>query len=256
MDGIYRSRVALALVSMGVFSALWQAIVWIGGYPGFILPSPLAVALRWGELLANGTLWWHMRVTLTEILIGLGLGTVIATLLGYVIAHSPLAEQLLSPFIVASQSVPTVAIAPLLVIWFGSGILSKILVCALIVFFPILVNTVVGVRGVGEELRDLMRTLEASHWQMVWMLEVPAALPTLLGGLKVGATLAVIGAVVGEFVAADQGLGYLLKQGQQVYDTAQVFVGIGTLVILAQALYGTVAVAERRLLRWRQTESK
>ena len=252
----YRRSIGLALVSLALFLALWQAVVWVSGYPGFILPSPAAVLYRWAELIMSGTLWVHTRVTLTEVLIGLGSGTVVATLLGYLLAHSPLAEQLLSPFIVASQSVPTVAIAPLLVIWFGSGILSKILVCALIVFFPILVNTVVGVRGVGEDLKDLMRTLEASRWQMIWMLELPAALPTLLGGLKVGATLAVIGAVVGEFVAADRGLGYLLKQGQQVYDTAQVFVGIGTLVILAQVLYGAVALAERRLLRWREAKSR
>jgi NitT/TauT family transport system permease protein len=248
------SRAGLALISLSIFLLLWQVIVWVGRYPTFILPSPMAVASRWVRLLADGTLWLHVKVTLTEILIGLALGAFVATFLGYLLAHSPLAEQLLSPFIVASQSVPTVAIAPLLVIWFGTGILSKTLVCALIVFFPILVNTVVGVRGVEPDLRDLMRTLEASRWQMIWMLEVPAALPTLLGGLKVGATLAVIGAVVGEFVAADRGLGYLLKQGQQVYDTPQVFVGIGTLVILAQVLYGIVALAERALLRWRETD--
>ncbi len=251
----HTSQVGLALVSLGLFLALWQSSVWLSDYPTFILPSPIAVGQRWVDLLVSGTLWLHVQVTLTEILIGLGLGTVVATLLGYLLAHSPLAEQLLSPFIVASQSVPTVAIAPLLVIWFGTGILSKVLVCALIVFFPILVNTVVGVRGVGEDLRDLMRTLEASRWQVVWMLEVPAALPTLLGGIKVGATLAVIGAVVGEFVAADRGLGYLLKQGQQVYDTPQVFVGIGTLVLLAQVLYGIVALGERVLLRWREADA-
>lgn len=248
--------IGLALLSLGVFVLLWQGVVWLGHYPTFILPSPVAVVSRWERLLVSGTLWFHAKVTLTEILIGLGLGTAVATFLGYLLAHSPLAEQLLAPFIVASQSVPTVAIAPLLVIWFGTGILSKILVCALIVFFPILVNTVVGVRGVGEDLRDLMRTLEASRWQMIWALEVPAALPALLGGLKVGATLAVIGAVVGEFVAVDEGLGYLLKQGQQVYDTPQVFVGIGTLVILAQALYGVVALAERTLLRWQDTDAR
>ena len=247
----YTSRIRLALLSFAAFLALWQGIVWLGGYPTFILPTPVAVGERLVDLLANGSLWFHARVTLKEVLAGLGLGAVAATLLGYGLAHSPLAEQLLAPFIVASQSVPTVAIAPLLVIWFGTGLLSKILVCALIVFFPILVNTVVGVRSVGQDLRDLMRTLEASRWQMVWMLEVPAALPVLLGGLKVGATLAVIGAVVGEFVAADRGLGYLLKQGQQVYDTPQVFVGIGALVVVAQALYGGVALAERGLLRWR-----
>jgi len=255
MDGRRLSRIGLALLSLGAFLILWQAIVWVGGYPTFVLPSPVAVASRWGRLLVSGTLWLHVKVTLTEVLIGLGLGTVIATFLGYLLAHSPLAEQVLAPFIVASQSVPTVAIAPLLVIWFGTGILSKILVCALIVFFPILVNTVVGLRSVGRDLWDLMRTLEAGRWQMIWMLEVPAALPTLLGGLKVGATLAVIGAIVGEFVAADRGLGYLLKQGQQVYDTPQVFVGIGTLVILAQVLYGIVAFAERALLRWREADA-
>jgi NitT/TauT family transport system permease protein len=140
----------------------------------------------------------------------------------------------------------------LLVIWFGTGLLSKIFVCALTVFFPILINTIVGVRSVERDLRDLMRTLEASRWQMIWLLEVPAALPTLLAGLKVGATLAVIGAVVGEFVASDRGLGYLLKQGQQLYDTPLIFVGIGTLMLLAQSLYGLVALIERLLLRWRE----
>ncbi len=247
------SRIGLAVLSLSVFVLLWEGVVWFGGYPTFILPAPQAVAERLRGMLVSGALWRHARVTLKEIVAGLALGTFVATLLGYLLAHSPVAERLLSPYIVASQSVPTVAIAPLLVIWFGTGILSKVLVCALIVFFPILVNTVVGVRSVGRDLRDLMRTLEANRWQMIWLLEVPAALPTLLGGLKVGATFAVIGAVVGEFVASDRGVGYLLKQGQQLYDTPLVFVGIGTLVVMAQALYGIVALTERVLLRWQET---
>jgi NitT/TauT family transport system permease protein len=250
MSRRHLSRIGLAVFSLSVFLLLWQGVVWLGGYPTFILPSPQAVVERLASLLISGALWRHVQVTLKEILGGLALGTFVATLLGYLLAHSPIAERLLAPYIVASQSVPTVAIAPLLVIWFGTGLLSKVLVCALIVFFPILVNTVVGVRSVGQDLRDLMRTLQASRWQMIWLLEVPAALPTLLGGLKVGATLAVIGAVVGEFVASDRGVGYLLKQGQQLYDTPLVFVGIGTLIVMAQALYGAVALAERLLLRW------
>jgi len=254
MRNTHASRIGLALVSFAVFLILWQGVIWLGDYPPFILPPPVAVVERLVDLVDSGSLWFHAGVTLREVLAGLGLGMLLATFLGYVLAHSPVAERLLAPYIVASQSVPTVAIAPLLVIWFGTGILSKILVCALIVFFPVLVNTVVGVRSVGRELRDLMRALEASRWQMVWLLEVPAALPVFFGGLKVGATLAVIGAVVGEFVASDRGLGYLLKQGQQLYDTPLVFVGIGALVILAQALYGIVALAERGLLRW-QSES-
>ncbi len=247
-------RLGLALLSAGVFLALWQGIVWLGGYPPFILPPPLLVLRRLAGLLTSGSLWFHTGVTLREVLAGLGLGALAATLLGYLLAHSRLAERLLAPYIVASQSVPTVAIAPLLVIWFGTGLLSKVLVCALIVFFPILVNTIVGVRSVRRELRDVMRSLEATRWQTIRMLELPAALPILLGGLKIGATLAVIGAVVGEFVASDRGLGYLLKQGQQLYDTPLVFVGIATLVLLAQALYGSVALAERLLLRYSTAE--
>ena len=135
----YTSRIGLALVSLATFLVLWRGVVWLGDYPPFILPPPRAVVERLGDLLADGSLWFHAGVTLREVLAGLGLGTLVATLLGYVLAHSPLAEQLLAPYIVASQSVPTVAIAPLLVIWFGTGLLSKILVCALIVFFPILV---------------------------------------------------------------------------------------------------------------------
>jgi NitT/TauT family transport system permease protein len=247
------SRNSLVLLAFTAFLVLWQGIVWLGGYPPFILPSPGAVVDRLWRLLCSGTLWFHFKVTLKEILAGLGLGMFVATVVGYGLAHFPVAERLLTPYIVASQSVPVVAIAPLLVIWFGTGLLSKIFVCALTVFFPILINTIVGLRSVGRDLHDLMRTLEASQWQMIWLLELPAALPTLLAGLKVGATLAVIGAVVGVFVASDRGLGYLLKQGQQLYDTPLIFVGIGTLMLLAQSLYGIVALIERLLLRWRAT---
>ena len=245
------SPVTLAVVGVAAFLLIWQGVVWIGGYAPFILPSPREVVMRFISLVADGALWTHIAVTLQEILAGLALGAATAIALGYLLAHSALAERILAPYIVASQSVPVVAIAPLIVIWFGPGMLSKVLVCGLIVFFPILVNTVVGVRSVESGLHDLMRGLEASRWQTVRLLEIPAALPILLGGLKIGATLAVIGAVVGEFVASDRGVGYLLKQGQQLYDTSLVFVGIGVLVLLAQSLYGVVALTERWLLRWR-----
>ena len=130
---------------------------------------------------------------------------------------------------------------------------SKILICALIVFFPVLVNTVVGVRAVPPALYDLMGSLRATRTQILWKLEVPAALPVFLGGLRIGATLSVIGAVVGELVGADQGLGFLINVGRGQYDTALVFVAIFALVVMALALYGVVAWFEKRLLIWQET---
>jgi NitT/TauT family transport system permease protein len=184
--------------------------------------------------------------------LGLLLGASLATSLGYLLAKSRLLEQVLSPYLVASQAIPIVAIAPLLVIWFGPGMGSKILICALIVFFPVLVNTVVGLRAVPENLRDLMRSLQASRLEMLRYLEVPAALPVFLGGLRIGATLSVIGAVVGEFVGADRGLGFLINVGKGQYDTALVFVATFTLVGMALALYGAVVLLETRFLAWQR----
>lgn len=232
---------------------IWEGVTRIGSFPAFILPTPGQVWAQFLQSLANGTLLRHSAVTLGEVLAGLFIGVLTATLLGYTLAKSPRLENLLSPYIVASQSVPVVAIAPLLVIWFGAGALSKVLICALIVFFPVLVNTVVGLRAVPEELSDLMRTLKATRWQTITMLEVPSALPVLLGGLRIGATLSVIGAVVGEFVGADRGLGFLINIGRGQYDTALVFVAVFALIVMALALYGIVILLENHLLAWQKT---
>jgi NitT/TauT family transport system permease protein len=247
-----RARLDLLMVPvvLALFVGLWQIVIWLGRYPAFILPSPADVTAAFGRALADGTLWRHAQVTLSEVFAGLGIGLVTATALGYTLAKSPRMERLLAPYLVASQSVPVVAIAPLLIIWFGSGRLSKVLVCALIVFFPVLVNTIVGIRSVGENLHDLMRSLGASRWQTFRMLEVPAALPVLLGGLKIGVTLATVGAVVGEFVGADQGLGFLINQARGLFNTPLVFVAILALIVIAVTLYAAVLLLEVRLLRW------
>lgn len=245
-------RALLLILSLGLALLLWEVTVRLGNFPPFILPSPTYVIQRLAQALADGSLLRHTWVTLGEVLAGLSIGALAATTLGYVLARWPAVERLLSPYIVASQAVPVVAIAPLLVIWFGPGVLSKILICALIVFFPVLVNTVVGLRSVPEELSELMRSLQATRWQTFRLLEFPAALPVFLGGLRIGATLAVIGAVVGEFVGADRGLGFLINRARGQYDTALVFVAILALVLMALCLYGTVALLEMRLLSWRE----
>ena len=235
-----------------LFLGLWELVVRLRNYPAFILPSPGRVYSKFATILGDGLLWRHTRITLVEVLGGLVLGLSTATVLGYLMAKSRALERFLSPYIVASQSIPIVALAPLLVIWFGTGQLSKMLVCALTIFFPMLVNTMVGVRSVDPDLAALMRSLQATRWQTFMLLEVPAALPVLLGGLKVSVTLSVIGAVVGEFVAADRGLGFLINVARGNFDTALMFVALLTLVLIAMLLYLSIVLAENLYLYQRR----
>jgi NitT/TauT family transport system permease protein len=234
--------------------AAWQLIVKWGHYEPFILPTPLRVWQRFLLSMTDGSLLRNSAATMLEVLLGLLAGVCMATVVGYLLAKSRTIERLLSPILVASQAVPIVAIAPLLVIWYGPGIFSKILICALIVFFPVLVNTVVGVRAVPVNLHDLMRSMHATQWQTLIHLEIPAALPIFLGGLRIGATLSVIGAVVGEFVGSDRGLGFLINVGRGQYDTALVFVAVFALVAMALCLYGLVLLLEKHFLAWQARE--
>lgn len=246
------TNLILVPFSMIIMIVVWWLITHIAEIPAFIFPSPGLVWDRFLQLVKDGSLLRHSIITLAEIVVGLIAGVLSASALGYGLAKSPALERVLAPYIVASQSIPTVAIAPLLIIWFDAGFFSKVLICALIVFFPVLVNTVVGVRSVPDDLRDLMRSLQATKWQTFTKLEIPASMPVFLGGLRIGATLSVIGAVIGEFVGADRGLGFLINRGKGQYDTALVFVAVFTLVVLALSLYGCVALLESRLLAWRQ----
>lgn len=243
-------RIAPILMTVLVL-LLWQVIAWLELYPAFIVPPPAAVFQKFQQVLASGTLWQHTQVTLSEVLPGLAAGLAAAVVLGYIIAKSPLLESLLSPIIVAFQSAPIVAYAPLLVIWFGGGTSSKIVTSALIVFFPMLMNTVVGIRTVPSPLRDLMRSMRATRWQTFTKLEIPAAMPVLISGLKISATLAVIGAVVGEFVYANAGLGFYINLARNQYDTPLVLVGVITLTVIARLLYSAVSLLEHRVLAWR-----
>lgn len=242
----------LPVISFGVFLIAWELFVRVTNIAPIFLPSPEMVAAKAVRVIADGTLFSHAATTLVEVLGGLALGFGVATVLGYGLAKKVSLERALTPFLVASQAVPIVAIAPLLVLWFGYGLMSKVLISVLIVFFPILINTIAGLRGVPTELSDMMRSLRATRWQIFWKLEVPAAMPVLLAGLKVGATLSVIGAVVGELAGSNGGLGYMVSIANGQYDTARMFVGVFALVLMALTLYGTVSLIERRALAWRK----
>ncbi|MCS6848423.1 MAG: ABC transporter permease [Anaerolineae bacterium] len=238
------------LISLILFILVWQLLSL--RYPPFILPGPASVAERIVEKLADGSLIVHIATTLSEAIPGLILGALAAFALGVPIAKSPLADRLLSPFIVASQGIPFIAVAPLLFIWFGSGLGAKILVCALIVFFPIVINVIAGLRSTPPVLRDLFRSLGATPAETFFKLELPAALPFIFAGLRVGGTLSMIGAITGEFLSADRGLGFMINLGNGLYDTALVIAGVLTIVLIALGIYSAIRLAERalRVERW------
>jgi NitT/TauT family transport system permease protein len=245
------------VLAVGAFVLIWQTVTMLIADTArrFLLPTPSAVFARFIRLASDGTLLRHTAVTLSEMGLGLLLGTSLAVVLGYGVAHSKLVAYMLEPVIVTSQAVPIVALAPLLTVWFGSGLASKVIVCALIVFFPILVNVVAGLKSIDPRLWDLFRMLEAPPHAVLLKLEIPAALPGFLAGLKVSGTLSGMGAVVGEFVASTKGLGYLVKQGQNLYDMPMMFVAILTLMVIALAVYSLLTLVEHRTLRWRQLDS-
>jgi NitT/TauT family transport system permease protein len=201
----------------------------------------------------EGTLQPHALATLTEIGWGFVVGAGLALAIGYLLARSPLAERLVSPYLVAAQATPILAIAPLLALWLGTGLLSKVVICALIVFFPIAVATMVGIRSVDARLLELGDSLRANRWQVFRHLELPAAAPSILGGMRVGVTLAVIGAIVGEWAGADRGLGVLILLAQgSLFDIPLLFATLATIAAIGVALYLIVLIVERRLIgRWR-----
>lgn len=243
-------RAAFPVVAAAaVFLGLWKLIVIVGDYPTFILPAPEVVGARFLRAWTEGVMTPHAVTTLTEILLGFGAGASLALVIGYLLARSRLAERLLSPYLVAAQATPILALAPLIALWFGSGLTGKVLICALIVFFPVAVSTMVGIRSVDGNLLELGRSLRATRWQIVAKLEVPAALPQILGGMRVGVTLAVIGAIVGEWAGGDQGLGVLINLARgSLFDIPLMFATLLTIALIGVALYLVVLLVERRLV--------
>jgi NitT/TauT family transport system permease protein len=236
-----------------VFVVAWKGLVVVANYPPSILPAPEVVAVRFVEAWRDGIMARHALATLTEILLGFFVGASLAVATGYLLARSRLAERLLSPYLVAAQATPVLVLAPLLVVWLGTGLLPKVVICALIVFFPVAVATMVGIRSVDARLLELGRALKATRGQVIRHLEVPAALPQILGGMRVGVTLAVIGAIVGEWAGADRGLGVLINLARgSLFDFPLMYATLATIAAIALSLYLIVVLVERALVgSWR-----
>lgn len=250
--GQFRHWIELLAIPLSLLIGLlaWKWLVVARDIPAFILPPPERVATRFVSAVADGTWWAETQVTLVESLLGFALGFVVANLLGYLLAHIRLLERIIGPYIPASQALPIVAIAPLLILWLGYGQAPKIVAAALMVFFPMVINTVSGLRQIEPSLREVAQVYGANRWQTLLHVEVPLALPTILSGVKISFTLAVTGATVAEFMGADHGLGVLLNVSRGLFDTALLFVALLTLVALAMLAYGLVTILERVLIRW------
>jgi NitT/TauT family transport system permease protein len=247
-----RSRllpVAALIAAAVLFVVAWQLVVVALNLEAFVLPPPATVASRFVTAWASGTIEPHAWATLVEVALGFVVGGGAGLAVGWLLARSRVAGLVLSPYLVAAQSTPVLALAPVLTVWFGTGLLPKVLICGLIVFFPVAVSTMVGFRSVDRGLLELAASLRASARQRFATIELPAALPAILGGIRVGVTLAVVGAIVAEWAGADRGLGALILLAQRsLFDIPLMFATLATIALLGVVLYGAVVLLERQLV--------
>jgi ABC-type nitrate/sulfonate/bicarbonate transport system permease component len=243
-----RGYAATLILLLGLL-LFWEVGVRVFHVPDYILPPPSHIFLSFVNNFP--LICFHSATTLYELVAGLLIGGSGGFLLGVLSFYFRSFGQAIRPLVIASQVIPVFAIAPLLVIWFGYGIWPKIIVAALIIFFPILTNVSDGLRAVDEELVDFLRSLGAREWQIFCKLRLPAALPFLFSGLKVGGTLSLVGATIGEWIGAERGLGYLMIQANALLRVDLVFAAIVAITLIGVLILFTVNAAERRLLRWR-----
>ena len=231
-----------------VLIALWELVCRGLSIAPHLLPAPSAI---WREITNNfWLLLYHTWVTTIEVLAGFAIAAVIGIMLAIGVNRSRWLGAIIHPYVIVLQATPKVALAPFLVIWFGFGITSKIAMAALITFFPIFVNAIAGFASMSPRMTDLMTVLRASPRQVMWKAKVPAALPYIFAGFEIGILLALIGAIVGEFVSATEGLGYLIANYNFQLQTAAAFAALALLVVLGVVSYGIILVLKRRIVFW------
>ena len=260
MSAVYRGLRGLAmlwlppLLIVAAILGIWEGYVRAFDVQRWLLPAPSVIATTLGN--SAEMLTRHTWVTLQEVIIGFGLALGGGVLLAAAIALSRTVERALYPFVIASQTVPIIVIAPLLLIWVGYGLTPKIIVVALIAFFPIVVNTVDGLKSVDADAVNLMRTLGAGRWQVFLKVQVPTSLPFLFSGTKVAVAVSVIGAVIGEWVGASEGLGYLMIRSKPQFLTERIFAAIAILSAMGIGLFALVGVVEKLTIPWWHSERR
>jgi len=250
VNGNAQSATGASIMLLAVFLAAWQWGPGLFHIPPFIVPPLSDVAHEFVHAWRFDHLLLHTGVTVAEVLAGFILGSLLGAVVGYLLGMSPAAELALSPYILALQIAPKVAFAPLFILWMGFTVYPKILVAILIVFFPVMVNVLTAVRTVDPDLINLARAFKASRAQIFWKVEFPTSMPPMFAGLRIGATLAVVGVVVGELVGGNMGLGYLLTFGEGQANTPLVFVAIVMLTLVGGIAYLGVILIEQRVLHY------
>lgn len=225
----------------------WLTFTAVSGVEAWRLPSPQAVAVRAVDMFSERWMWERVVVTASEAILGCLLGLCAALPLSWMIHRVDLVRAAVEPFLGATQALPAIAVAPLIVLWMGYGTWAIATLCALMVFFPILVSTVVGLRHLDPEVMEAAELDGARGWTLVWRVEAPLAAPSILAGVRTGFTLSVTGAVVGEMVMGGSGLGEVLVQARTSIDTASMFVTIFTLCVMATSIYVAVRQLEKRI---------
>jgi NitT/TauT family transport system permease protein len=252
-------RWRITLLRIGVLVLIIAAWQLISGDPkrGFALvdqfwiSSPGLIAIRLGDWISDGSLWFHMAITLQEMAVGFVIGSCIGILSGVILGRRALLAKTLDPFIMGFNSVPKLALAPLFILWFGIGMEPKIVLVATSTFFLTFLNTFAGVRDIDRELVDILRLMGANQRQIFYRVVLPSATPWIFAGLKLSVPYSLISAVVGEIMAANRGLGFLLVNAQGQFDTAGVFAAIVVLMIMGLVINEGVNRVEHHLLRWR-----
>jgi NitT/TauT family transport system permease protein len=242
------SAIMIPIVAFGIFLLGWVVVIRVGSISPLILPPPWAVAKVMFE--RSGYLLGQSGVTALEAVLGLGLGAFAGLGLATLFSFSSIAEQALYPYAIAMKAIPLIALAPIIVTWFGSGLLSKVLLAAIIAFFPILVNTIDGLRSVDPEALELFQSWSASPWQVFVKLRVWSALPAIFAGLKVASSFAIVGAVVAEFVGAEQGIGHVIKSSSYYLETDLTFAAILFSALIGLMLFSLISTIENKVIFW------
>jgi NitT/TauT family transport system permease protein len=245
------SSILIGSLGFGIlFLLTWQFLPPALGVPSYIIPTVTDLAREFGRMIQRENLMVHVVSTVTIASAGFVIGSLLGAALGYVLGMSVFIEKVLSPYILGLQIAPKVAFAPLFIMWLGYNAWPKLVVTILVVFFPIMVNVLQSMKTVDRDLINLARAYSMNRMQIFWKIEVPASMPALMAGLRIGATLAVIGVTVGELVGGNTGLGYLITFGEGQANTAMVFNAIVLLTLVGIVLYAAVAVIEARVLHY------